>query len=350
MSNGYYNATGSPGTGSEAASATMRAEFAAIQAGFDLLPTVSGNGSLPIFVNAGATALEATTASTARSRLGLGTIATQDANNVQITAGNIQSANATITGGKVTGLSQFNTNNATITGGSATGLTNLGASNAALTGGSATSISPLTSNNAQITGGAISGVTFSTNNLQATGGSVGNISLNNATITSASEVQTNNAQVTGGSVTGVNPLSTSNAQITGGNISNNTVVSHTFLTNSLTSNIALNNNNGVFFDGPSVAQGTSGTWFATGAVTVRDSSSIATFYAQLTDGTTVIDSARADTGGVNQAEALTLAGVIASPAGNLKISVRCPTNNNGIVVWNDTGLQHDSTILAMRIG
>src|SRR5512146_502647 len=44
-----------------------------------------------------------------------------------------------------------------------------------------------------------------------------------------------------------------------------------FVTNSLSGNVALNNISN-FFDGPSVAQGTGGTWFASGTVTLTDTS------------------------------------------------------------------------------
>lgn len=89
MSNEYFNPSGSPGTGAAGASATMRSEFTAVAGGFALLPTMAGNGSLPIFVNPGATALEAISTSTARARLALGTVSTQNANNVAITGGTI---------------------------------------------------------------------------------------------------------------------------------------------------------------------------------------------------------------------------------------------------------------------
>lgn len=57
MSNPYYSPSGSPSTGAQALSSTMRSEFALIQAGFDLLPTLSGNGSKIVAVNSGGTAL-----------------------------------------------------------------------------------------------------------------------------------------------------------------------------------------------------------------------------------------------------------------------------------------------------
>lgn len=59
MSNPYYQDSGSPSTGAQGASATMRAEFAAIEAGFDLLPTLTGNSLKIVGVNVGETALTA---------------------------------------------------------------------------------------------------------------------------------------------------------------------------------------------------------------------------------------------------------------------------------------------------
>lgn len=71
MANDFYSDSGVPSTGAQGLSATMRAEFALIEAGFDKLPTLTGNGSKMVAVNSGGTALEAVTAATARSNLGL---------------------------------------------------------------------------------------------------------------------------------------------------------------------------------------------------------------------------------------------------------------------------------------
>lgn len=67
----WYDVSGAPANNAQLSSATMRSEFALVQTAMNKLPTLTGNGSKPIFVNAGATALETVTASTARSRLGL---------------------------------------------------------------------------------------------------------------------------------------------------------------------------------------------------------------------------------------------------------------------------------------
>jgi len=71
MANDFYSKTGTPGTRATGSSSAIRAEFAAVEAGFDKLPDVTGNGALPVFVNAGATALEAVSASAARTKLGV---------------------------------------------------------------------------------------------------------------------------------------------------------------------------------------------------------------------------------------------------------------------------------------
>lgn len=62
--NDYYNPTGSPAYKSADSSATMRAEFAAIGDGFDILPTMTGNGSEVVIINAGETAQSSITVST----------------------------------------------------------------------------------------------------------------------------------------------------------------------------------------------------------------------------------------------------------------------------------------------
>jgi hypothetical protein len=67
----WYDVSGAPANNAQLSSATMRSEFALVRTAMNKLPTLTGNGSKSIFVNAGATALEAVTASTARTRLGV---------------------------------------------------------------------------------------------------------------------------------------------------------------------------------------------------------------------------------------------------------------------------------------
>ena len=119
-----------------------------------------------------------------------------------------------------------------------------------------------------------------------------------------------------------------------------------FITNSLGADVALNNTSN-YFDGPSVAQGTSGTWFASGTVTVLDAS-LAAFEVKLWDGTTVIASALiSQAAGLNGA--VSLSGFITSPAGNIRISVKDQTTTAGNIKFNASGNSKDSTITAIRI-
>ena len=63
MTNPYYTPSGVPADNSDGDSSLVRGEFTAIQTGLDKLPGLSGNGNKIVKVNAGATALEAATAS-----------------------------------------------------------------------------------------------------------------------------------------------------------------------------------------------------------------------------------------------------------------------------------------------
>ncbi len=121
------------------------------------------------------------------------------------------------------------------------------------------------------------------------------------------------------------------------------------ITNSLAADVNLNNASN-YFDGPSVAQGTVGTWFASGTVAVYPGAGqTGNVEAKLWDGTTVIASsyvylAASATG------SLSVSGYLASPAGNLRISVRNTAGTSGKIVFNQTGNSKDSTITAIRIG
>lgn len=118
-------------------------------------------------------------------------------------------------------------------------------------------------------------------------------------------------------------------------------------TNSLGSDVLLNNTAN-YFDGPSVAQGSVGTFFASGTVTIFDSAT-ATISAKLWDGTTVIASTQTVILNTETVQPISLSGTLAGPAGNLRISVRDLTNTSGKILFNQSGNSKDSTITVFRI-
>lgn len=124
----------------------------------------------------------------------------------------------------------------------------------------------------------------------------------------------------------------------------------TFVTASTTVNISLGTTS-TYVDGPSVTQGTSGTWFATGTLSIVTGGTPSVSYlAKLWDGTTAIDATAVFASVVGNIYSLSLSGVISSPSGNLRISALPNVASNGTIVFNNTGTSRDSTITAIRIG
>jgi hypothetical protein len=119
------------------------------------------------------------------------------------------------------------------------------------------------------------------------------------------------------------------------------------ITNSLGADVALNNTAN-YFTGPTVAQGTSGTWFASGTICINDTAGAAAFNVKLWDGTTVIASARHVTPSASSMS-ISISGYIASPAGNIRISVQDTTATTGKINFNASGNSKDSTLTAIRI-
>jgi len=114
------------------------------------------------------------------------------------------------------------------------------------------------------------------------------------------------------------------------------------ITNSLGADVALNNT-ALYFDGPSIAQGTTGTWFVSGTVTIL---TLGRVDVKLWDGTTVIASTQC--GYVNK-NTISLSGYIANPAANLRISVNDSITTGGHIKFDASGNSKDSTITAFRI-
>lgn len=138
--------------------------------------------------------------------------------------------------------------------------------------------------------------------------------------------------------------------LSGGTITNSgtCAVNLTASSNSLGSDTALNNTSN-YFDGPSVAQGTSGSWSANGTVTLTDTAGSATYYCKLWDGTTVISSGATNTVGANGIITMSLSGTLMTPAANIKVSCKDITSTSGKILFNASGNSKDSTLTLVRI-
>lgn len=140
-------------------------------------------------------------------------------------------------------------------------------------------------------------------------------------------------------------LSISGSPVTAsGNISAG--VSLTRLTSSLGADVSMNVAN-TYFSGPSVAQGTTGTWLATGSINLLDAGAATAGQCKLWDGTTVIASGSVGLNSNNQQ--LALSGVITSPAGNIRIDCKDTNTATGLIKFNNSGNSKDSTLSVVRI-
>lgn len=150
----------------------------------------------------------------------------------------------------------------------------------------------------------------------------------------------------GGTVTNI----ASGTGLTGGPITTTgtLAINLSTVSNSIGADVSLSNTAN-FFDGPSCAQGTSGTWYASGSVTFLDTTGAATIYAKLWDGTTVIASGAQNTTAANAFGVIHLSGVISSPAANIRISCRDVNTATGKIIFNQTGTSKDSTLTVVRI-
>lgn len=120
------------------------------------------------------------------------------------------------------------------------------------------------------------------------------------------------------------------------------------ITSSLGADVALNNT-ATYFDGPTIAQGTTGTWFVSGTVTLLDTAATASIHCKLWDGTTVIASSEGLSNNTLRGVSVSLSGIITSPAANLRISCRDADATSGKILFNATGSSKDSTITAVRL-
>lgn len=154
-------------------------------------------------------------------------------------------------------------------------------------------------------------------------------------------------QLTAGTGIGVATTSGANPCTASCNLTLSTAI--TSVTNSLSGNVALNSAN--FFTGPTVAQGTSGTWFASGTVTLSDSAGAATVVCKLWDGTTVIASTTIQVPS-GQIGSVSLSGLLTNPATNISIACRDLSSTSGLIRQvsdGTTSTANASTLSAVRL-
>ena len=106
------------------------------------------------------------------------------------------------------------------------------------------------------------------------------------------------------------------------------------------------NNTGTYFDGPSMAQGTSGTWLAIGTVVVQDTAGLANIGCKLWDGTTVFASGQVTIGAANSTAVVTLFSGLHnfSCRKHKKISCIDATSTSGKIRFNQSGNSRDGLI------
>lgn len=190
----------------------------------------AGNVTEITCTSAGRALLDDADASAQRTTLGLGTISTQNSNNVSITGGSVTGITDIAVADGGTGASDAptartnlgigtiatqNANNVSITGGSITGITDLavadggtGASDAgtARTNLGLGSIATQNANNVSITGGSITGITDLAVADGGTGASDATTARTNLGLGTISTQNANNVSITGGSITGITDL------------------------------------------------------------------------------------------------------------------------------------------------
>lgn len=131
----------------------------------------------------------------------------------------------------------------------------------------------------------------------------------------------------------------------------NLTIALTKITASLGADVNMNNT-ALYFTGPSIAQGATGTWFVSGTVSVGGAgvNQGDVFNVRLWDGTTVIASTQVtyEGPGGSQVKSASLSGYLVNPVGDIRISVNSATRTN-LILFNASGNSMDSTISAFRI-
>jgi hypothetical protein len=345
----------------------MRSEFSAIEAAFDKLAALTGNGGKLLRVNAGGTAQEALNLNAGQILYGGASNGVAQSNNFNWNTTN----NTLAITGNVSASNLVQAPNANFSTGVRTPLVIDGAAGIGeLLGSTSTAIQHGLGNqwtaHAFYTLGIERG-RFNNNGLQTSNidSGSGSLVLKGAGSTAATIT---NANVSfAGTLSAIGSALLNNTNVAGtlsvvGNATLNNMNLAGVLTgtpsmlspvnNSLAADVVLNNTS-LYFDGPSVAQGNNGTWFASGTVTIRDgdANTVRPFMAKLWDGNTVIDSAYTESYSTSLPRAtISLSGFITTPTGNIRISVRPVSGTNANIMFNSSGLGKDSTITAVRIG
>ncbi|WP_407174534.1 hypothetical protein [Bradyrhizobium sp. STM 3562] len=137
--------------------------------------------------------------------------------------------------------------------------------------------------------------------------------------------------------------------LSGGTISSSgaCAVSLSVFTNSIGANVSLSSTS-TYFDGPSVAQGNTGTWLAMGQATVSGPSGDV-IACKLWDGSSVLDSSIVTITAASATLDVHLSGYLSAPVGNLKISCKDSTSTSGFIIGNNSGTGKDSTVSVVRI-
>lgn len=122
------------------------------------------------------------------------------------------------------------------------------------------------------------------------------------------------------------------------------------LSNILSGDVAINNTSD-YFTGPTVAQGSSGTWLAWGTVTINAANSSARVIARLTDGTNVRGSTTTTwpSGATPAIVSFSLSGIFTSPPGDIRIEAKNLDSSSGGFVFNQSGNSADCHLNVIRI-
>jgi hypothetical protein len=138
--------------------------------------------------------------------------------------------------------------------------------------------------------------------------------------------------------------------LSGGTItaSGTCAVNLTTASNALGADVLLNNTT-AFIDGPSVAQGTTGTWFVAGSVNVIDTAGAAQIWCRLWDGTTVIAENSMTQTTANFPFGFGLSGIITNPAANVRISCKDISSTSGKIIFNQVSGSKGAVVSGFRI-